>query len=328
MAIILSLLFSLNLLASSDNIKNFLFFGRNREGIFQESFLKTPRFLGAQLVYTWKELEPKKNSYTLNIIKKDLNFLKSNRKKLFIQIQDTTFDPKVVAIPSYLLEDPIYKGGVVLQFDDKGKPEGNVMMRWHPEIQKRFHKLLRVLGKTFDGKIEGINLQETAIGVNESAPGFSYSGYRDSILANMKALKDSFPKSKTLQYANFMPGEWLPQNDRSYLRSVFEYGEKIGVGIGAPDLLPERKNQRNHSYKFIHERTSSIPIGVAVQHGNYTGTTGEDIKPKGAWANLVPNLYDYAKNFLRVDYIFWAPQEPFYSHDLLPFFTDKKGQVK
>jgi len=32
-----------------------------------------------------------------------------------------------------------------------------------PKIQKRFAQLIKELGKKFDGKIEGINLQETAI---------------------------------------------------------------------------------------------------------------------------------------------------------------------
>ena len=69
-------------------------------------------------------------------------------------------------------------------------------------------KLLNAFGKEFDGKIEGINLQETAIGVTTGYdPSFSPETYAASIKTNMLALKKAFPKSVSMQYANFMPGE-------------------------------------------------------------------------------------------------------------------------
>jgi hypothetical protein len=277
-------------------------------------------------MYAWRELESAEDVYDFSTVEKDLKFLKSKGKKLFIQIQDTTFNPSQVAVPKYLQKNPKYNGGVVYQYDDNGKPAGLVLMRWNPAVRGRFHKFLNSLGKAFDGKIEGIALQETAIEVTEKGPNspkdFTYSGYRDSIIANMGALLVAFPKSITMQYANFMPGEWLPDNDHSYLRSIYEYGRKIGVGLGAPDLMPQKLAHKNHAYKFMHELNASTPVGVAVQDGNYTGTTGEDIKPTGPWPNIVPKLYDFAKNYLKVNYIFWAAQEPYFSHDVVQFFNN------
>jgi hypothetical protein len=308
------------------SVHNYVFFGRERGRITERGFLNTPRFEGAQLMYSWKELEPKEDVYDFSVIKKDLKYLKSKGKKLFIQLQDTTFSPSMVAVPKYLQKNPKYHGGVVYQYDDKGKPEGLVLMRWDPVVRERFHKLLISLGKFFDGKIEGINLQETAIGVEEktsnSPKGFTYSGYRDGVLANMKALRKAFPNSITMQYANFMPGEWLPDNDHGYLRSIYEYGKKIGVGLGAPDLMPEKLAHKNHAYKFMHELNGSIPLGVAVQDGNYAGSTGADIKPTGPWPNIVPKLYDFAKNYLKVSYIFWSAQEPYFSKDVVQYFNN------
>ncbi len=313
-------LISTETFASKDLIHNYVFFGRNRERITEKGFLETPRIEGAQLMYAWKELEFKEGQYDFQVIRKDLNFLKSKGKKLFIQLQDTTFDPSQVAVPKYLLNSLKYNGGVVFQYDDNGKPQGQVAMRWDSKVRERFKKLLLALGKQFDGKIEGINLQETAIGVKETK-GFSYKGYRDSILSLMDGLKEAFPRSITMVYANFMPGEWLPENDHSFLRSIYQHGSKIGVGIGSPDLMPEKPSQKNHAYKFMHELNGSIPIGIAVQDGNYTGVTGNDIKPSAPWPNIVPKLYDFAKNYLKVSYIFWAAQEPFFTHDVVPFFN-------
>lgn len=317
---------------ASDSIHNYVFFGRDRSRITDKGFLKTQKFEGAQLMYAWRELESAEDVYDFSAVKKDLNFLKSKGKKLFLQLQDTTFNPSQIAVPKYLFTISKYHGGVVYQYDDDGKPSGQVLMRWDSAVRNRFHKLLKALGKAFDGKIEGIALQETAIEVTEKGPkspkGFTYLGYRDSILANMSVLTKAFPKSITMQYANFMPGEWLPENDRGYLRSIYEYGRRIGVGLGAPDLMPEKLAHKNHAYKFMHELNGSIPLGVAVQDGNYAGSTGADIKPTGPWPNIVPKLYDFAKNYLKANYIFWAAQEPYFSHDVVPFFMDRKWKKK
>jgi hypothetical protein len=62
-------------------------------------------------------------------------------------------------------------------------------------------------------------------------PTFSPELYAESLKINMLALKKAFPQSTTMQYANFMPGEWLPCQDKGYLKSVYQYGQKIGVGL-------------------------------------------------------------------------------------------------
>jgi hypothetical protein len=301
-------------------VHHYVFYGRDRERISEPNFLRTAKFEGAQLMYAWRELEREEGRYDFSEIQKDLTFLRSKGKKLFVQLQDTTFDPARIAVPNYLLT-PKFHGGVVYQYNDEGKPEGRVLMRWDPMVRGRLHKLIEALGKEFDGKIEGIALQETAIGVTErgptAQPGFSYVGYRDAILLNMKALRHALRKSLPMQYANFMPGEWLPENDQSYLRSVFECGEQSGVALGAPDLMPKRPAQLNHAYKFMHETKATV--GIAVQDGNYVGSTGDDVKPTGPWPNLVPDLFAFARDYLNARYIFWGAQEPYFSHDVVPY---------
>src|SRR4051812_48804972 len=141
----------------------------DRERIEEPSFLETGAFEGAQLKYSWRQLERGKDQYDFDNIRHDLAFLKSKNKRLFIQLQDVSFDPKIVPVPRYLLSDPEYHGGANPQYtvpgDDETKAEqaGWVARRWDPAVRERFHKLLRALGKEFDGKIEGINLPETAV---------------------------------------------------------------------------------------------------------------------------------------------------------------------
>jgi hypothetical protein len=70
--------------------------------------------------------------------------------------------------------------------------------------------LFVALGKEFDGRIAGINLAESSVGVGRTGKlwprGFTREIYREAVITNMRALKRAFPKSIAMVYANFMPG--------------------------------------------------------------------------------------------------------------------------
>ncbi|HEX2629883.1 MAG TPA: hypothetical protein VHM26_12745 [Chitinophagaceae bacterium] len=306
----------------NDSIQHFVYFLKDREAIIDHPFLTHPMFKGAQIMYSWRDFEIQKDQYDFSMLREDYEYLKKHGKKLFIQLQDATFNPAYKAIPEYLFTKE-YDGGAAMQYNDEGKPEGWVAKRWNKKVREQFALLLEAMGKEFDGKIEGINLQETAIGINEKTDSsFSEQGYLNGLKANMLALKKSFPHSTTMIYANFIPGEWLPGNDKGYLRSIYQYGEEIGVGLGAPDLMVTRKGQLNHAYTFMHEGQYTVPIGIAIQDGNYTGTTGADLKEKDGQPrhSIVPLLHAFAKDFLRVRYMFWVNQAPYFKEDVMPCF--------
>ena len=311
-------------------VHHYVFFGQDREKIREaSSFLETKALEGAQVTYSWRQLEPGKDEYDFSAVRDDLAFLNSKGKKLFIQLQDVTFSESRINVPRYLLRDPQYNGGADKQYLIKGDDEehaavgGWMARRWDPAVQERFHKLLSALGKEFDGRIEGINLDETAFDIGTSGrlfpKGFSFETYRDAIITNMKALKRAFPKSVVMQYANFMPGEWLPGSDKGYLRSVYKAAKELKVGVGGPDLLPHRPGQLNHSYPLIRDAAGVVPTGVAVQNGNY-----EDLNPKTGERVTVPELLKFATEYLKVDYIFWCTQEPYYSGQVIPFLKSVK----
>lgn len=310
-----------------DSIRHFVYFSRDRESIINHAFLKHSAFNGAQIMYAWKDLEPDKGFYDFTMIREDIAYLKRHDKKLFIQLQDVTFNPKYIAAPTYLLSSE-YDQGAILQYNDYGEPDGWVTKRWNKNVRERFALLLRALGKEFDGIIEGINLQETAIEVKQKDDStFSESNYVQGIKENMMALKQAFPISTTMIYANFIPGEWLPFDDKGYLRSIYDYGESIGVGFGGPDLMVTRKAQLNHALAQMHEGQFTVPLGIAIQDGNYIGKTGADLdyneeKDMGARArkNLVPMLHAFAKDFLKVSYMFWVNQEPYFKQDVISCF--------
>ena len=277
------------MLASLLFVHHFIFFNLDRAAIRGEKFLTAKGVEGAQLKYTWRELEPEKDHYDFSTIRSDLAFLTEHHKKLFIQLQDVSFDPKIVNAPREVSVQTT---------------SGWVAKRWDPAVRARFQKLLAALGKEFDGRIEGINLPETAIDIDK---GFTPEEYREAIIDNMTALKRSFPHSVAMQYANFMPGEWLPWDDKKLLLTVYQRGRELGVAMGGPDLLPHRKGQLNHSYKLMHEM--AMTKGIAVQEGNYSE------------GSSVRELYDFATQHLGVSYIFWFAEEPYLSRDVLPMIS-------
>ena len=117
-----------------------------------------------------------------------------------------------------------------------------------------------------------------------------------------------------MQYANFMPGEWLPDKDGSHLRSVYQHAKELKIGVGGPDLLPYKPGQMSHCYPLIKECAGITPTGVAVQQGNYAHKN-----PKTGQRVTIAELVAFATEYLKVDYIFWCNQEPFYSEKLIPF---------
>ena len=109
--------------------------------------------------------------------------------------------------------------------------------------------------------------------------------------------------------------------DKGQLKSLYEYGENIGVGMGAPDLMVRRKGQLNHALAMMHENRFTVPLGIAVQDGNYIGQTNND-EIKTDRKNIVPLLHAFAKDFLNVNYMFWANQQPYFGEDVMPCFSD------
>jgi len=152
---------------------------------------------------------------------------------------------------------------------------------------------------------------------------FSELEYVVALKENMLSLKKSFPTSTTMIYANFIPGEWLPGDDKGYLRGIYQYGEQIGVGLGGPDLMVKRKGQLNHALAMMHEGQYTVPLGIAIQDGNYIGETGDiDIEKKNSTHHsIVPLLHAFAKDFLKINYMFWVDLEPYFKTDVLTCFS-------
>lgn len=307
--------------------QHFVFFRRDHERVADTNFLNNPNVVGAQLTYTWRELEPVRDRYSFDALRERLAFLSARHKRLFLQLQDVSFTEAVVT-PDYLRTDTTFHGGIArkVEADASGRIRfgGWVVRRWDPAVRERFARLVRELAREFDGAIEGVVLPETSVGFDDPSnqpTGFTPDVYAQGVRDMLSAAKQAFQQSCVVTYANFMPGESLPKNDRGYLRGVHAHAAAIGAGVGGPDILPHRPYQRSHSLSLIEQRAPGVIAAMAVQDGNLADrnrSTGQPI--------TVGELYTFATTRLRLDYIFWGTEEPSYSTRVLPFLRQLRAR--
>jgi len=283
---------------SQNTVRHFVFFSKEREAIHDSVFYNHPGIHGAQITYSWRSLEPSKDLYDFSIIENDLVFLQSKGKKLFIQLQDLTFDSRYYGVPDYIIAD----SGIV-----RSTYSGWIPKRWDSAVSCRFHSLLNALGEQFDGRIEGINLQETSIDIHEGFAGFSRQKYLQALKRNMRVMRMAFQKSLPVMYANFMPGD-----SKTDLAELYAYAREIKCGMGGPDIKVHRPAQMKNSYPLLHDISRFVPVAMAVQEGNYSVENPKTGKPA-----TIAEILDFGINYLGASYIFWCREEPFYTREVL-----------
>jgi hypothetical protein len=309
------LLFSGTILAQNRLPQLFLFLGGNEASSY-EQILKNNCINGVQIIYSWKQLEPKKDVYDFSKIEKDIEFLNKEHKKLFIQIQDRSFTPDVFNVPDYIREEAIYHGGVEMQYDfpGEGKPitTGWVARTWDPAVRARFQLLMQKLASQFDGTIYGINLPETSADFDPDhmPKDFTSDKYFYSVLDNIRYLKKAFKKSRVIQYVNFFPEEW--NNDHHYMSRLFNFAVNHHIGLGGPDIVPYKDSQMKNSYPFFHQYKGKLLTAIAIQEPDYTYKNPHS----GDFYNF-NDFYSFAKEYLGASILFWNTEEPFFSNQLL-----------
>jgi len=223
----------------------------------------------------------------------------------------------VNAVPAYLLSDSSYHGGQASQYGirEDGTPvkSGWVARRWDDAVARRFEKLLDRLAERFDGRIEGINLPETAVDFPERPglvpEGFSSKVYVSAIKRYMKSLREYFKQSVPILYANFMPSD-----NKEDLLELYDYAREIKIGMGGPDIKVHKRFQMENSYPLIRSVSGIVTTGMAVQDGNF-----DTINPKTGKQVTLTDILNFAEEYLQLDYIFWGIEEPYYSGQVLPY---------
>ena len=226
-----------------------------------------------------------------------------------MQLQDRSFYLPNNPVPKYVRGVADYDNGSVIQCDGNQCdttfiPSGWAASQWNTSLRSRFQLLLKSLSAAFDGRIHGINLPETAIGVNRALFNFDPSRYVDGTLENAKYGRSVFRRSFFVRYVNFWPGE--NNNDHGYMSRAFESFAAHEIGVGNPDGIPFKPGQENNSYPFLSAYRDKVAISViAVQEPDLNETNPDTQKPFTR-----QEFTDFAINCLGSDIIFWALSAP------------------
>ena len=314
------LLTCVNVFAKSKSPEIFLFLGGDSDWILkhQQVLSDNKNIAGVQIIYNWKRLEPQKGVYNFTAIESDLQILTKLNKKLVIQIQDRSFRPQDKWVPTYMLTDKAYAGGVVKQIDNPGEglaPEyGWVAMQWNSAVRSQFQTMLGALAKQFDGRIYAVNLPETSVDISTKKPpqGFSCDNYFNATLDNIKYLRGAFKQSGVIQYVNFFPCEW--DNDHNYMGRLFKFAKTNNIGLGNPDTVPYKKAQMKNSYPLFNKYKDQLAmVAIAIQEPDYTYTN-----PQTKKKFTTSELATFANDYLGATFVFWNVEEPRFSKSVLP----------
>ncbi|KAL7941263.1 hypothetical protein V8C42DRAFT_360887 [Trichoderma barbatum] len=272
------------------------------------SLLDRPDIVGIQSLYSWKSLEPAANDYDFSKLRADYKKVLAKGKKFWIQLQDRSFNASIDHVPKYL-HTTYYNNGSAPACDGTACDtnftiNGWVAQQWNPRVRHRYQALLSAIAGEFDGKITGLNLPETSISVNEAANNYTNDGYFLGELENAGHAAKAFKKSYTVQYFNFWPDGWNNTNNR--FTDSFNFYAKHGVGVGGPDLIPDKAGQEQNSYVYIPMYHDKVPItAVAVQEPDLKEINQSTGKPF-----TKEEFIDYAVNKLQVGIIFWTVESP------------------
>jgi hypothetical protein len=273
--------------------------------------LDRPDISGAEALYVWRNLEPERGAYDFSMIEHDLALTEARGKSLFIEVGDRFFTPTSRYLPQYMLDGPEYGGGLARQFDNRvpGRapvPQGWIARQWDPEVRARFQALLAALAERFDGRIAGIILTETAATVDRETPpeGFDCDRYFDAEAENALFARRAFRRSHVVQYVNFWPCGW--NNARGYMSRFFALAAANAIGVGGPDIVPNRPGQMRNSYPFIRDYRDRVPlVAMAVQE-----PTLEYVNPETGRPFTRAEFEAFATDYLGVDIIFWSKDTP------------------
>ena len=70
---------------------------------------------------------------------------------------------------------------------------------------------------------------------------------------------------------------------------------------------------------LMREYSGALTTGIAVQDGNY-----EAVDPSTKRQASIDELLSFARDYLKVKYIFWCTEEPYFSRDLVPQLREKR----
>ena len=269
--------------------------------------------VGVQLRYRWAELEPSEGQYQFSRVARDLEAARKAGLQLVLMIEDKSFKDELPT-PDYLQA----------KYSVRNRNQGYTAIRWDPYVNERLRLLVARLGSAFDcdPNFEGVAFQETSPGLEDAAldaSGYTPEKYRDALIALLHSASTSLPRSRIFWYMNFLPGE------QRYIGEIASAVIGTGVVMGGPDILPDNRALVRRTYPFYEQFEGRLKLFGSMQHDSYRHRHGGREQGGSAYWSM-EDLFDFARDKLHVDYVFWEYQvrrQPPDAHD----FDDARAVI-
>lgn len=261
----------------------------------------TAALRGLQVKFNWRELESTQGKYNWTGVDMILNRVKAAGKQLTILMEIKTFSPTeyLTFLPDYLLQNPIYEGGVQAYstFDNPAK-KGDVIKIWNPNVFNRFDALLKAFGARYDQNknFEGIGFSESTIHcVVAGCPGDAL--FFQKLMAINGRARTYFPHSLVYQFTNYPPGMLAYQAEQLPL---------LANGWGGPNIFKDDPglNAPGRAFQYYSSLSGIVPILPSVQSADYVWTAHAVGGPNGH-EPTVSELLVWARDGLKANYLFW-----------------------
>ncbi|MBL8497529.1 glycoside hydrolase [Nitrosomonas sp. JL21] len=299
--------------------------GKNKQWYMSEVYSElksTQALLGLQIRYSWKELEPKEGIYNFAPIDKHLAELAKRNKRLVVllELKEMGTDEAGSPVPAYA-KTSLYEGGTY-SFGNYGKgvPLGYGTKLWNNRIHDRWVALVQALGKRYNSHphFEAIGFTETSMGdPMEILSQEQIESYYKNLLSINREMRAHFPNTVAYQFVNY---------PRPILQSLLGELKEMGTALGGPDVFLEDpgllySKAPKGIYHYYPELSGAIPLMPSVQHQNYVATQWG----KQGYEPSVSELFAFARDTLKANYIFWT-RDPDHYWKVLQFLN--KSQQK
>ena len=288
--------------------------GKNKPDYLQQVYSEmkaTPALRGMQVRYSWAELEKSYGVYDFTSIEQRLSELTAQNKRLIILLELKSWGTDTDLVPNYVTNDPIYEQGVfAFSKDGSATITGHNIKLWNSKVRARLAALISALGKRFNSHeyFEGIGLTETSLGYPIiPLTSIQKDTYYSNLLVLNKRMREFFPNTMTYQFTN---------HPRSLLTTLVDDLKGMGSALGCPDVFtedpglnyPGNKYSPPGLYTYYPKNSGLMPLTVKVEPANYRNTRWDN---KGHQPT-VSELLNFARDNLKVNYIFWVRDLDYY----------------
>jgi hypothetical protein len=279
--------------------------GTDSQSTMQTALNAAPTVKGCLKRYYWKELESSQGTYTLSELLSDLDWCHARGKKFIPMLVDKSFDTDSTnganPLPSYLASQAVVN-----------QTGGYTALKWTSPVVARFKALLQALKTQASAResyasLEGFATQETSLGLTDAQMrnnGYTPEVFGDYYIDLITWAASTFPTKRTFWFFNFIasldgePGQ--PQIDR-----VITATKSLGLAAGGPDCWPTSgagNALRNLTYPKYETHKNDCPLFVGMSVPSYTD---QPLTIGGTGAMPMADVFAYARDTLRVNYVWW-----------------------